>query len=142
MIHLSDREGESYLPPSETHAKLRKYYGYNPVPFQVKVGPGIDWWLDRLNVDGLAFNKTIYLHSKEVVVSNTVLATRLSLLVHELVHLDQQARMGLLKFFASYLYEWMVSGYKKNKYEVEANMLEDAAMERAKGDKTVWLTKS
>lgn len=39
---------------------------------------------------------------------------------HELVHIAQKNRVGRFKFHLYYLWETILSGYKNNKYEVEA----------------------
>lgn len=39
---------------------------------------------------------------------------------HELAHVEQQRRLGRLKFYVAYLVESFISGYRNNKYEVEA----------------------
>ena len=44
---------------------------------------------------------------------------------HEFVHVLQFRRHGLLRFSCLYIWEWMKKGYRNNKYEVEARMLEN-----------------
>jgi len=39
---------------------------------------------------------------------------------HELQHCYQVKRMGVLKFYASYLWLWMRKGYTNHPYELEA----------------------
>lgn len=44
---------------------------------------------------------------------------------HELEHIYQVERLGWFKFYASYLWQNIRVGYKKNKYEIEANLVEN-----------------
>jgi len=40
---------------------------------------------------------------------------------HELQHCYQVKRMGVLKFYTSYLWLWIRKGYENHPYELEAN---------------------
>jgi hypothetical protein len=43
---------------------------------------------------------------------------------HELCHVQQYKRLGLVRFIALYLWESIRSGYTKNKFEAEARQAE------------------
>lgn len=45
-------------------------------------------------------------------------------LCHELVHVQQYEKLGLLRFFLLYLYESATKGYYNNKFEKEARSKE------------------
>lgn len=64
----------------------------------------------------MVVGKTIHLHNTK---SAEFLADR-RWFKHELVHLKQFARYGLLRFLAMYTWESIKKGYYNNKYEVEA----------------------
>lgn len=44
---------------------------------------------------------------------------------HEMQHIYQVQQLGWIRFYVSYLWESMRKGYKANKYEVEANAVEN-----------------
>jgi hypothetical protein len=53
---------------------------------------------------------------------------------HEMEHIYQVERLGWFKFYLTYLWQNIRVGYKKNKYEIEANLVENTpltAYERA-----------
>lgn len=43
---------------------------------------------------------------------------------HELKHIEQMKREGILRFMVKYNYYWLRYGYKNNPYEVEARLAE------------------
>ena len=47
---------------------------------------------------------------------------------HELEHVYQVRREGWLKFYLTYLWESIRKGYKSNKYEIEANRVENTPL--------------
>lgn len=47
---------------------------------------------------------------------------------HELEHCYQVKRLGILRFYATYLWYQIRYGYKKNPFEVEANEREDTPL--------------
>lgn len=70
-------------------------------------------------------------HSKEEVTDR--------LFRHELEHVYQVRREGWFKFYLTYLWESIRHGYKKNKYEIAANAVENTpltAEERKLKDKS------
>ena len=44
---------------------------------------------------------------------------------HELKHIEQMEREGILKFLIKYNYYWIKYGYKYNPYEIEARKAEN-----------------
>jgi hypothetical protein len=44
---------------------------------------------------------------------------------HEMQHIYQVQKLGWIRFYVSYLWESARVGYKKNKYEIEANAVEN-----------------
>jgi hypothetical protein len=44
---------------------------------------------------------------------------------HELQHIYQVQKLGWIRFYVSYLWQNIRVGYKKNKYELEANAVEN-----------------
>jgi hypothetical protein len=53
---------------------------------------------------------------------------------HEMQHIYQVERLGWFRFYLTYLWQNIRVGYKKNKYELEANAVENqplTAYERA-----------
>lgn len=53
---------------------------------------------------------------------------------HEMEHIYQVERLGWFRFYLTYLWQNVRVGYKKNKYELEANAVENqplTAYERA-----------
>ena len=47
---------------------------------------------------------------------------------HELEHIYQVRRLGWFRFYATYLWESFRKGYKMNKYELEANAVENTPL--------------
>jgi hypothetical protein len=41
-------------------------------------------------------------------------------LKHEMIHVEQYRKYGMIKFLFLYLMEWFKKGYKENRFEVEA----------------------
>jgi len=76
----------------------------------------------KLNADKLAIviGRTIHLHrtGREEFLQNK------RWLLHEMIHIDQFRRYGLLRFIVLYLWESLRKGYYNNRFEVEARMAE------------------
>ena len=64
----------------------------------------------------IVIGKTIYLYqcSREDFLNDT------DWVCHELKHVEQYQRMGVVVFIIRYLFESLKNGYHNNKYEVEA----------------------
>ena len=73
-------------------------------------------WKLRSEAAAIVIGRTIYLHnaSKDEFLANT------RWLRHELVHIKQFLRHGFFLFLLKYLWESMLHGYIRNKFEVEA----------------------
>lgn len=69
----------------------------------------------------IVVNRTIYLHNttREEFTANR------KWLLHELKHVEQYQRYGVVRFILLYLYETIKKGYRNNKFEVEAREAED-----------------
>lgn len=85
-------------------------------------------WLAKLGAKrlkaksiALTIGSTIYLHNatKEQLIQNT------TWLCHELVHVQQYEKHGVIKFLVCYIFEWIFKGYYSNKFEVEARAKEN-----------------
>lgn len=76
----------------------------------------------RMGYDNVAivFGKVIHLHNTS---TEKFLANR-SWLYHELKHVEQYQRLGLLRFLILYLREYLKNGYYDNAFEVEARAAE------------------
>lgn len=76
----------------------------------------------KLHADKLAIaiGRTIHLHrtGREEFLQNK------RWLLHEMIHIDQFRRYGLLRFIVLYLWESLRKGYYNNRFEVEARMAE------------------
>ena len=59
----------------------------------------------------------LYSHTKPYLLNQTYLKT---LFKHEYIHVEQVRRLGWFKFYFLYIIENMETGYKQNKYELEA----------------------
>ncbi|MBW7914378.1 MAG: DUF4157 domain-containing protein [Taibaiella sp.] len=68
----------------------------------------------------IVVNRTIYLHNttREEFTANR------KWLLHELKHVEQYQRYGIIRFIILYLYETVRKGYRNNKFEVEAREAE------------------
>jgi hypothetical protein len=77
-------------------------------------------WKRSASRIAIVIGRTIHLHntSKEEFLSDE------RWVKHELCHVEQFRRFGLVRFIALYLWESMRSGYYMNKYEVEARKAE------------------
>jgi len=74
----------------------------------------------KVNAVAIVFGHTIYLH-------NTAISSFLNdthWLLHELKHVEQYERLGLMKFIFCYLKESIQKGYYDNKLETEARAAE------------------
>jgi hypothetical protein len=69
----------------------------------------------------MVLGKTIHLHNttREEFLSNK------RWLKHELCHVEQFKKFGLIGFLARYLFESILKGYHNNKYEAEARQAEE-----------------
>ncbi|MFY7964519.1 MAG: eCIS core domain-containing protein [Chitinophagaceae bacterium] len=70
----------------------------------------------RVNRVALTFGNTIHLHNatKQQLLENKVW------LCHEIVHVKQYEKLGVLRFVIFYLWECIKKGYYNNKFEIEA----------------------
>lgn len=77
-------------------------------------------WKLRSRQAAIVIGKTIYLHntSREEFINNK------SWLAHEMEHIRQYRRYGLIPFILNYVIESAKKGYYNNKYEVEARAAE------------------
>lgn len=69
----------------------------------------------------IVINKTIYLHNT----TRAEFTANRKWLLHELKHVEQYQRYGVVRFILLYLYETIKNGYRNNKFEVEARVAED-----------------
>lgn len=70
----------------------------------------------------IVIGKTIYLHNT----SRKDFLHNEKWLKHELCHVEQYQRFGLINFIAKYLFESLRHGYHQNKYEKEAREAENS----------------
>lgn len=68
----------------------------------------------------LVIGRTIFLHN---ITKNELLQNK-SLLTHELVHIKQYKKLGLIRFLFFYIIEAIKNGYWNNKFEIEARSFE------------------
>ena len=68
----------------------------------------------------IVFGRTIYLYN----VDRTNFIKNQSWLKHEIAHVKQYEKLGLIKFILLYLIELMIKGYANNRFEVEARQKE------------------
>ena len=74
----------------------------------------IQKWMDLWNFDGLATPwNTIYYRNAKMYIDT-------KLRKHELMHIEQMKRDGVLKYMIMYNWYWVTVGYEKNPYEIEA----------------------
>lgn len=95
----------------------------NKILVRVKEKTWIAWIAAKvLNVNNVAivFNRTIFLHNA----SYNDFAGKQSWVLHELKHVEQYQRYGLLHFILLYVYESITRGYKQNQFEEEARAAE------------------
>ena len=95
------------------------------LPADIRVVEGS--WLARLAAlkmkapaVALVVGNTIYLHG----MSHHDLTSNQRMLRHELKHVEQYKRLGLLRFLALYLWYWLRVGYYHNPLEIEARQAE------------------
>lgn len=76
----------------------------------------------KMNCHSLAMviGKTIHLHNSttEEFLNNP------SWVRHEVVHVKQYLELGMFRFLALYLLDWVRKGYQNNRFEVEARQKE------------------
>lgn len=77
------------------------------------------WKLNARKV-AIVIGKTIHLHNTD---RNEFIANKRWHL-HELKHIEQYRRYGLVRFILLYVWESILHGYTNNKYEVEAREAE------------------
>ena len=77
-------------------------------------------WKLKRNKAAIVIGKTIYLHntSKREFIDNK------RWLSHEIEHIRQYRKYGIIRFIAMYLIESAKKGYRNNKYEVAARAAE------------------
>lgn len=66
------------------------------------------------NADGITLYPFIFIRFSESDERTPIL------LKHELIHIEQIYRMGVIKFYLTYIWYWLRYGYRDNPYEVEA----------------------
>lgn len=64
----------------------------------------------------IVINKTIYVYN----VTAVQFLSDKSWVLHELKHVEQYERYGIIRFIILYLIESVKKGYRKNRFEVEA----------------------
>lgn len=69
----------------------------------------------------IVVGSTIYLHG---VTAKTFIQDK-KWLLHELKHIEQYQRQGMLRFLVNYLWESVKNGYRNNKFEREARQAEN-----------------
>lgn len=77
------------------------------------------WKLSSSRV-AIVVGRTIHLHNttKEEFLRNE------RWVKHEMCHIEQYRRLGLVRFIALYLWDSLRNGYRNNKFEVEARKAE------------------
>jgi Domain of unknown function (DUF4157) len=75
----------------------------------------------KANNVALTIGNTIYLYNATV---NDIIGNPIWL-AHELVHVNQYQKLGIVKFVFLYLLECIAKGYYNNKFEIEARLLEN-----------------
>ena len=84
-------------------------------------------WLARLAAKKLRYGHVAMVVGHTVHLHNTTAAgfcARRSWVLHELKHVEQYERHGMLGFLCRYLIESMRKGYRNNRFEVEARAAE------------------
>lgn len=84
-------------------------------------------WLARLAARRLGFDRVAMVIGHTIHLHNTSLQEffgRPSWVMHELKHVEQYERLGLLRFLWQYLLESRRRGYYNNRFEVEARAAE------------------
>lgn len=69
----------------------------------------------------IVINRTIHLHNT----TRAEFMANRKWLLHELKHVEQYQRYGVLRFIFLYLYETVRKGYRNNRFEVEAREAEE-----------------
>ncbi|MGA7613913.1 MAG: DUF4157 domain-containing protein [Thermoanaerobaculia bacterium] len=105
------------------------------------VHPGYPWWLSpllRRGVLAITLGRRIYLSGEAV---SLLRAGSTEILRHELVHVEQARRLGLIRFLVRYLFEYVrnrlrrlppAAAYAAISFEVEAAMAERRAAGKEK----------
>ncbi len=77
-------------------------------------------WKLKTHSIAIVFGNTIYMWNvtKQEFLKND------RWLLHELEHVRQYQKFGFIPFLCLYLWEWMLKGYFKNRFEVEARLAE------------------
>ena len=77
------------------------------------------WKLSASRV-AIVVGRTIHLHNttKEEFLKNK------RWVKHEMCHIEQYRRLGLVRFIALYLWDSLLHGYRNNKFEIEARQAE------------------
>ena len=79
----------------------------------------IQKWMDFWNYAGLATPwNTIYYRNAKLYMDGR-------LRKHELMHIEQMKRDGVLKYMVMYNWYWITIGYENNPYEIEAREAEN-----------------
>lgn len=81
-------------------------------------------WKLGLKRVAIVVGKTIYLHNT----SRAEFLSNKDWLNHELEHIRQYQRYGLIPFIIRYLFESAKRGYYNNRYEVEARAAENNSL--------------
>ena len=77
--------------------------------------------LRRTWIGGITIYPFIFFKRRREEISDTLFR-------HELEHIYQVERLGWFKFYLTYLWQSIRVGYKKNKYEIEANAVENTPL--------------
>ena len=78
-------------------------------------------WKMKSSQLAIVIGRTIHLHN----ISTKEFISNKRWLNHEIEHIRQYRKHGLILFIAKYLIETMKKGYRNNKYEVAARAAED-----------------
>ncbi|MFN2440934.1 MAG: DUF4157 domain-containing protein [Chitinophagaceae bacterium] len=95
------------------------------MPVQVKIKENsfvarLAAWKLKANSVAIVFGNTIYLWN----VTKQHFLKDERWVLHELEHIRQYSRLGLIPFLFQYMLEWMRKGYYQNRFEVEARQAE------------------
>ena len=92
---------------------------------KVKVATGIvKWWMNRNDFQGwVGFNDTIYILN-EPTISAYSKEKFAKLMKHELTHLDDIKKLGIINFSIQYVWQYIWHGYENNYFEVKARTSE------------------
>ena len=78
-------------------------------------------WKLRTDRVAIVLGRTIHLHNT----SRAQFLQNKAWVCHELKHIQQFRQHGFISFIILYLWESMLHGYSKNKYEIEARLAEN-----------------